>query len=37
VQGPASALRAIRDVVAGTGSLAYARLAARMFARSLLA
>jgi F420-dependent oxidoreductase-like protein len=37
VQGPAFALRAIRDVVAGTGSLAYARLAARMFARSLRA
>jgi F420-dependent oxidoreductase-like protein len=32
VQGPAFALRAIRDVVTGTGSLAYARMAARMFA-----
>ena len=37
VQGPAFALRAIRDVVTGTGSLAYARMAARMFARSLRA
>lgn len=37
VQGPAFALRAIRDVVTGTGSLARARarLAARLFARSL--
>ena len=35
VQGPALALRAIRDVVTGTGSLASARVAARLFARSL--
>jgi F420-dependent oxidoreductase-like protein len=34
VQGPAFALRALRDVVTGTGSLAAARLAARMFAAS---
>lgn len=32
VQGPAFALRAIRDVVTGTGTLAYARLATRTFA-----
>ncbi|MEO7348666.1 MAG: LLM class F420-dependent oxidoreductase [Terrimesophilobacter sp.] len=32
VQGPAFALRTIRDVVTGTGSLARARAASRMFA-----
>jgi F420-dependent oxidoreductase-like protein len=32
VQGPAFALRTIRDVVTGTGSLLQARVAARMFA-----
>lgn len=32
VQGPAFALRTIRDVVTGTGSMARARAAARMFA-----
>ncbi len=35
VQGPAFALRALRDLVTGSGSRARARHAARMFARSL--
>ncbi|MEO6942173.1 MAG: LLM class flavin-dependent oxidoreductase, partial [Terrimesophilobacter sp.] len=35
VQGPALALRTIRDVVTGTGSLARARLGARAFAAAM--